>query len=87
MSRAIRDRAKLEEDARSGYVVCSRKQYRNKIPDKVGYTSMHTLNLCFLILMGNIALLTGQCWSILDEFLHSDVASRQDNYRKRKVML
>ena len=28
-----------------------------------------------------------QVWAILDEFLHSDVASRQDNYRKRKVIL
>ena len=26
-----------------------------------------------------------QVWAILDEFLHSDLASRQDNYRKRKV--
>ena len=26
-------------------------------------------------------------WAILDEFLHSDVASRQDNYRKKKVVL
>ena len=25
--------------------------------------------------------------SIIDEFLHSDIASRQDNYRKRKVVL
>ena len=28
-----------------------------------------------------------QVWAILDDFLHSDVASRQDNYRKRKVVL
>ena len=28
-----------------------------------------------------------QVWSILDDFLHSDIASRQDNYRKRKVVL
>ena len=26
-------------------------------------------------------------WAIIDEFLHSDLASRQDNYRKRKVIL
>lgn len=28
-----------------------------------------------------------QVWVILDEFLHSDICSRQDNYRKRKVIL
>ena len=28
-----------------------------------------------------------QVWAIIDEFLHSDVASRQDNYRKRKFIL
>ena len=28
-----------------------------------------------------------QVWAILDEFMHSDLASRQDNYRKRKVVL
>ena len=28
-----------------------------------------------------------QVWAILDEFLHSDLASRPDNYRKRKVVL
>ena len=59
--RGVQDRTKLEEDQNSGYVVCSRKRYRNKMPDKV--------------------------WAVLDEFLHSDIASRQDNYRKRKVIL
>ena len=28
-----------------------------------------------------------QVWVILDSYLHSDIASRQDNYRKRKVIL
>lgn len=28
-----------------------------------------------------------QVWAIIDDFLHSDIASRQDNYRKRKVVL
>ena len=35
LSRACEDRAKLEEAADSGYVACSRKTYRNKMPDKV----------------------------------------------------
>ena len=30
---------------------------------------------------------THQVWVVIDEFLHSDRASRQDNYRKRKVVL
>lgn len=57
--RGVRDRTKLQEAKDSGFVMCTRKRYRNKIPDKV--------------------------WAVLDEFLHSDIASRQDNYRKRKV--
>ena len=61
IKRGVQDRRKLEEEPGSGYVMCTRKTYRNKMPDKV--------------------------WSILDDFLHSDLASRQDNYRKRKVVL
>lgn len=57
--RGVQDRTKLEEAKDSGYVKCTQKRYRNKIPDKA--------------------------WAVLDEFLHSDIASRQDNYRKRKV--
>ena len=59
ITRGVRDRGALEEAKDSGYVMCSRERYRNKIPDKA--------------------------WAVLDDFLHSDIASRQDNYRKRKV--
>ena len=61
VSRGVRDRSALEEASDSGYVMCTRKQYRNKICD--------------------------EAWACLDKFLHSDIASRQDNYRKRKVNL
>ena len=30
---------------------------------------------------------TIKVWTLIDEFLHSDLASRQDNFRKRKVIL
>ena len=33
--RGIKDRAALEEAPNSGYVACTRKEYRNKMPDKV----------------------------------------------------
>lgn len=33
--RGVRDRSKLEELAGSGFVMCTKKTYRNKMPDKV----------------------------------------------------
>ena len=51
MSRAVRDRRKLEEDKQSGYVCCSRKRYRNKIPDKVSYANRHDVYILYCLLM------------------------------------
>ena len=35
VSRGVRDRSALEEASDSGYVMCTRKQYRNKICDEM----------------------------------------------------
>ena len=35
VNRGVKDRAKLEEEAGSGFVMCDRKTYRNKMPDQV----------------------------------------------------
>ena len=46
VARGIKDRAKLEEIPNSGYVACSRKEYRNKMADKVYVSLQIYICLC-----------------------------------------